>query len=258
MIGPDPEGITASGRTQALVDGWQIGTRAIWQNSRDERITSLSGFSLLATPETETIIRAESFVAHPAGDGSAPMTLTLSSQPMPDLLDRHQHRREQSIPTVSLLCGQVGLGMRRWQGWAARRDVPVVTLSTTDFVETVSAWVRSLTATRDLIADAIGWLAHVTGQEPEDLRRRTTTTGNDFEWFWRDLAISPDNACTAGTCRLILTEAARLDCQPLLQANSRSVERVLEFDRCAGNGQPCEPGAGHRLTNAVANPAGRL
>lgn len=142
-----------------------------------------------------------------ACDGLAPMTLTFSSQPTPDLLDRHQRRRDQSIPTISLLCGPVGLGVRRWQNWTARRNAPVVALSTTDFGEVVYAWVRSLAATRDLIADAIAWLAQITEQEPDDLRSRIfAMTGNDFEWFWRSLAIPPENTGPSAVCHLLLAE----------------------------------------------------
>jgi hypothetical protein len=134
------------------------------------------------------------------------MTRTIDSHAFSDLLDRHQRRREQAIPTVSVLSGPVGLGVRRWRAWAARRGFAVVALSVTDVREIVSAWLRSLAAARDLAADAVAWLARVTGQDPDEVRRAAGLTGNDFEWFWRGLPIPSDLVGPAAVCRLILGE----------------------------------------------------
>jgi len=133
--------------------------------------------------------------------------LILSPYAPPDPLDRHQRRREQSIPTVSVLCGPVGLGVRRWRAWAAGRGAAAVVLSTTDLDAVVAAWVRSQAASRDLIADAVAWLAALTADDPAKVGRSLAArTSHDLEWFWRDLPI-PFGRTTAGAfCRLILTD----------------------------------------------------
>ena len=98
------------------------------------------------------------------------MTQTLAS-PTIDPLDRHQRRREQSIPTISVLGGPVGLGVRRWRAWAARRGQAVVVPSDADPGGVFAAWVRSLAATGDLVADAVAWAASLTEEGPTELRR---------------------------------------------------------------------------------------
>jgi hypothetical protein len=134
------------------------------------------------------------------------MRPTCDRQPPLDLLDRHQRRREQSIPTVSVLCGPVGLGVRRWRACAAQRGVAVVALS--DLAEVVSAWVRCLASTRNLTADAVAWLAQITGKDPDELRGHIASlTGHDFAWFWRDLPIPSGKAGPGAVCRLLLAES---------------------------------------------------
>ena len=134
--------------------------------------------------------------------------MPILSTPAAEPLDRHQRRREQSIPTISVLCGPVGLGVSRWRAWTAGRGAPAVVLSTTDLDAVVAAWVRSLASGRDLVADAIAWLAAFTADGPERIGRGLAArTRHDFEWFWRDLPI-PSGRTTAGAfCRLILTKS---------------------------------------------------
>jgi very-short-patch-repair endonuclease len=68
--------------------------------------------------------------------------------------------------------------------------------------------VRSLISTHDLIADAVAWLAQVTRQDADQLRRHAAAmTTHDFEWFWRNLPIPAEKALPAAACRLILAEA---------------------------------------------------
>jgi hypothetical protein len=154
------------------------------------------------------------------------MRPTFDPRPPPTPLDRHQCRREQSIPTVSVFCGPVELGGRIWRAWAARQGVAVVALSVTALEEVVCAWVRSLASTRDLIAEAITWLARITGRDPDELRRHTgAMTGHDFEWFWKNLSIPVEKVNPSVICRLLLAEGGG-------QATSDNVaERFLEAMR---------------------------
>ena len=129
---------------------------------------------------------------------------------MIDPLDLRQRRREQSIPTISVLSGPIGLGLQTWRAWAARHGLAVVVLSDTDAGNALARWIWALATTRDLIADAADWLAPFTGYGPAELRRRTAAmTRHDFEWFWRDLPIPAGRSGPAGFCRLLLSEAAK-------------------------------------------------
>jgi hypothetical protein len=137
------------------------------------------------------------------------MRSALDSHAPPDPLDRHQRRREQSIPTVSVLSGPVGLAVRRWRAWAAQRGATVVTPSGTGLGEVISAWVRALTSTRDLFADAVAWLARLTGQDPDEVRRHAAVmTGRDFEWWWQNLSIPVSKAGPGAICRHVLAACA--------------------------------------------------
>jgi len=131
--------------------------------------------------------------------GPPPMTAP------PDLLDRHQHRREQAIPTVSTLSGPVGLGVARWRAWAERRSVPVVSLSHPDLTETTAAWTTAAAASRDLRADAVAWAARLIEAEPAALGRRIgAMTGYDAGRFWDGLPLASASPATAALCRRLL------------------------------------------------------
>ena len=69
--------------------------------------------------------------------------------PGPDLLDRHQLRRRQSIPTISVLAGPVGIGIRHWRNWAARETRPVVIPQGVALEMVGTAWVAGLAASRE-------------------------------------------------------------------------------------------------------------
>jgi hypothetical protein len=154
-------------------------------------------------------------------------------RPPPDLLDRHQRRREQGIPTISVLCGPTGLGVRRWRAWASGRGVAVVTPRQADLPEICSAWVQVLASTRDLGIDALDWLAAHTGRSPAHLRARLAAmTAHDLDSFWEGLALAPDRHGTAAACRLLLASGSGGELQP------RSLAGRL---RAAGSGQGLPP-----------------
>jgi putative MATE family efflux protein len=159
---------------------------------------------LLRRPTIALRLTPRRMVGGPTSMGSA-----LVSHAPPDPLDRHQRRREQSIPTVSVLCGPVGLASRRWRAWAAQRGATVVAPSGNGLADVVPAWVRALAFTRDLRADAVAWLARVAGQNPEEVQRHTVAmTGRDFEWWWQNLSIPADKAGAGAVCRQILAAGA--------------------------------------------------
>ena len=87
----------------------------------------------------------------------------------------------------------------------------------------LAAWVRCLASTRDLVADAAAWLARITGQEADELlRRRTTMTSHDFEWFWNGLPMPADRTNPAAVCRVLLAESGAAE------SPERLADRLLE------------------------------
>jgi hypothetical protein len=123
----------------------------------------------------------------------------------PDILDRHQHRRDEGIPTVSALCGPVGLCVARWRAWTTRRAVPVISLSCPDLSEAVAAWTAGAAASHDLRADAIAWVARLIGAEPRELVSRISAmTRHDAERFWDGLPFASARPTLPAVSRRLL------------------------------------------------------
>jgi Protein of unknown function (DUF559) len=121
-------------------------------------------------------------------------------------LERHQARRAHSIPTVTVLAGPVGLGLRRWRDWASRsgRNAVVTTDETGRAV--AAAWLTGLAGGRNLRADAVRWVAEAAGLGNPDMltARLAAQTPHDFERFWVGLSIDGGNEATGGAARALL------------------------------------------------------
>src|SRR5262245_23230057 len=105
-----------------------------------------------------------------------------------DPLDRHQLRRGQSIPTLTMLAGPLGLGVKRWRNWAATQGRAVALSERPDLGAVVSAWVDVLHSSRNLVGDAVAWLAAAAAQPADELRSRLgAMTRHDFDQFWSAL-----------------------------------------------------------------------
>src|SRR5207248_768966 len=85
-------------------------------------------------------------------------------------LERHAQRRARRVPTLSVLSGPVGLGVRAWREWAASEQRPVVQLSCTDPETMAGRWTAAVARQRDLTANALALLAARAGRTPDDLR----------------------------------------------------------------------------------------
>lgn len=118
--------------------------------------------------------------------------------------DWHQVRRGQGVPTVGVLAGPIGLGVRAWRRWAEAQGRTVCLLTETDPRSLTSGWVRDLLDAADPSAQAVRWLATTAGREEgpldEEVRRMTRY---DLDQFWRTLPTDPA-APTARAAYLIL------------------------------------------------------
>jgi hypothetical protein len=133
------------------------------------------------------------------------MTALAVPPPGPEPLDRHQLRRSQSIPTITLLAGPTGLCVRRWRAWAAHGGRTVAMPEEPDPCAAVSAWIAVLAASRDLVGDAITWLAAITPWEADELRSRfSAMTRQDFDRFWKAVPLDATRDRLAATCRGLL------------------------------------------------------
>ncbi len=115
----------------------------------------------------------------------------MSKNMVEHVLNRQLNRRVQLLPTVTVFSGPIGLGLSRWQKWARTRSLTIGQTSSTNearmIQECFGGWARS----RDLIADAVNWLARTTGVDDTDdlLRRVDGKSRFDFGHYWGTLDI---------------------------------------------------------------------
>jgi hypothetical protein len=123
------------------------------------------------------------------------------------LLNRHQQRRLQSIPTLTMLSGPVGLGIQLWRSWHAQRSVPVVRASRPDPGALVVAWATMLATHHDLTDLAIARLARSAGGTAADWRARVAAmTLHDLDRLWQAEAFDSSMGSTAAVCRFLLAQ----------------------------------------------------
>src|SRR5688572_27455800 len=92
--------------------------------------------------------------------------------PLPALLDWQQARRAQGVPTVSVLVGPPGLGVRAWRAWAANRGTPVAHAQWRSLPDLVAIWVHRAFEGTDAVAAAIAWVAAATHTDPAAIAER--------------------------------------------------------------------------------------
>lgn len=73
------------------------------------------------------------------------------------LLNWHQQRRLQGVPTVSLLVGPERLGFAHWQSWCTSVGRRSATVTNVDDLLTV--WLAQIESEADLLMLAVDWLA---------------------------------------------------------------------------------------------------
>jgi hypothetical protein len=127
-------------------------------------------------------------------------------------LDRHEHRRDGRIPTVSVLVGPSELVMHLLCQWCMRRGRPLLRFDAPmpSRTEVVHAWIDRLSEECDLAAVAATWLS---ARSPADRRVPAAAilskTPVELSMFLEAALPGSDHAGAEVLCRRILSEAAR-------------------------------------------------
>ncbi|MBX9582193.1 MAG: hypothetical protein K2X87_17955, partial [Gemmataceae bacterium] len=125
------------------------------------------------------------------------------SHPTSTLLDWHQTRRAGGVPTVSVLAGPVGLGVREWRRWAGRGGLSVAQVAGGDAGTFAQVWVTEIFARAGPTTLALRWVAGRTAGLPDAAR----LTRYDLDQLWRTIGADPADP-TAAAAYLALAAAA--------------------------------------------------
>ena len=85
------------------------------------------------------------------------------------VLDRHERKREEGLPCVSVLVGNPGLSLYAVGQWSEERNRTLVEISGKGLDAPAEAWFAGLAQRRDLVRDAVAWLAQRSRRSAEEL-----------------------------------------------------------------------------------------
>ncbi len=133
------------------------------------------------------------------------------------MLDRHERRREQGAPCVSVLVGFPGLAVRALRQWADERDRSLLQAGGLGLDALAGAWVTALSGRRELVRDAVSWLARTSDRSADELADWVARASPfDLERFLDEATLPGD---PADVCRWIL--------KPTTSRGQVAPERVL-------------------------------
>jgi very-short-patch-repair endonuclease len=92
--------------------------------------------------------------------------------PAPLALERHQRRREQGIPTLTVLAGPPSAGLSLWRRWLEARGRTLCVSASTTPEGVVRDWMEALGQARSLATDAAEHLGAAAGLRPGELPSR--------------------------------------------------------------------------------------
>ncbi|KFA90692.1 hypothetical protein Q664_26595 [Archangium violaceum Cb vi76] len=120
-------------------------------------------------------------------------------------LERHQRRREQGIPTLTVLAGPPGTAASLWRQWlGSRRQTSCVSLAAGE-VGVIRDWMETLRRTRNLEADAADFLGATAGLAPGELRARLTgSTPHERDVLLQELFPALTTGDISAACRCLL------------------------------------------------------
>jgi hypothetical protein len=123
------------------------------------------------------------------------------------VLARHEQRRRQGIPTVSVLVGPPGMGARAWREWIASQGRAVAACDAPDEHAALRAWVAAAAGCHDLRALAAAFVAWHVEDEPEEMLRRIERAAAPERALFFDRATDGLEASLSRVCRVVLEGA---------------------------------------------------
>jgi hypothetical protein len=143
-------------------------------------------------------------------------------------LDRHQRRREQGIPTLTVLAGPPDLALSLWSYWLAAHRRALRTVHTPAEAEAVRAWLDTLASVQDLEAVAADFVGAAASLAPGELRSRLKgKTAHEREVLLRELLPAAPSGDLAATCHCLLQAASTPLPEAVLEACGRDPLRAL-------------------------------
>ncbi len=144
-------------------------------------------------------------------------------------LERHQRRREQGIPTLTVLAGPPGTAASLWRRWLDSLHRPNCTVLATSEVEVAHAWMEALARLRNLEVDAADFLGGAAGLAPGELPSRLQgKTAHEREILLQELfPLAPDGDATAACRALLQPQVTHNPGGPLLAALGGAPLRAL-------------------------------
>lgn len=120
-------------------------------------------------------------------------------------LERHQRRREQGIPTLTVLAGPPGTAASLWRRWLESLHRPGCMVSASGEVDVVRAWLDTLARSRSLEADAADFLGAAAGLAPGELPARLKgKTSHERDVLLLELLPSAPDGDASTACRSLL------------------------------------------------------
>lgn len=120
-------------------------------------------------------------------------------------LERHQRRREQGIPTLTVLAGPPRTAASLWHRWLASLHRPSSTVPVSTEADAVRSWVEALARIRPLEADAADFLGRAAGLAPGELPARLKgKTAHERDVLLQELFPSAPDGDASTACRCLL------------------------------------------------------
>ncbi|QRO03053.1 DUF559 domain-containing protein [Archangium violaceum] len=120
-------------------------------------------------------------------------------------MERHQRRREQGIPTLTVLAGPPGLASSLWRRWLDSLHRPVCTVLATSEVEVTRAWLETLARLGSLESAAADFLGGAAGLAPGELPSRLKAkTSHERDVLLQELLPSAPDGDSTRVCRCLL------------------------------------------------------
>ncbi|MET0406334.1 MAG: DUF559 domain-containing protein [Cystobacter sp.] len=125
--------------------------------------------------------------------------------PATPALERHQRRREQGIPALTVLTGPPGAALAQWRRWLTARGRPLCVSASPQAELLLKDWLEALASTRSLISDAAEHLGTAAGEPPGTLSSRLRgRTAHERNVLLQALLPSLPPGDVSATCRQLL------------------------------------------------------